>query len=180
MRGSSWNTKTVVLGMAIVVLAAMVIILWGTFNKDREEVHFHAGFLVYIDGKLQDYSQDRYMDTQPCSIPGKEMAEDEQIEKAHLHDNVSDVVHVHRAGAVWGDLFQNIKVSFAKLGPVIGYKDDQVIPNILTKKIEEYESVVIVVGDQSGSADFVGKNVSLDHIRQVESKSETCGEEGLE
>jgi hypothetical protein len=137
-------------------------------------IHFHAGFKVYVDNQLQDYSAEKFMDVEPCTAPGHKAKVDDQLEKAHLHDQVGDVVHVHRHQATWGDLFTNLHVSFDHEA-VVGYKQGKKIDNILTKTIEPYESVVIVVGDQSKAADYAGSPVTVAHIKDIESRSETCG-----
>ena len=41
-----------------------------------EEVHYHAGFQVYIDNKLQDFAKLKYMSIKPCGI------------EEHEHDHV--------------------------------------------------------------------------------------------
>lgn len=79
-------------------LATIYFLKTKSLNK---EVHFHAGFLVYVDGKLQDFSGDIYMSPNVCRKPDVRLSsEEEQMEKAHLHDGVGDVVHVHRKSAV--------------------------------------------------------------------------------
>ena len=69
-------------------------------------VHYHANFAVMIDGERLDLSGDRYMeDVSACSAdPDAVRPED----RAHLHENNPDVVHVHHGGATWGHLFANL------------------------------------------------------------------------
>ena len=38
----------------------------------------------------------------------KKDAKEIQLEKAHLHDMIGDVVHVHYKGTRWKDLFANL------------------------------------------------------------------------
>lgn len=129
--------------------------------KEFEYIHYHAGFRVYIDGVLQDYSDYKYMNFVPCSEHDvKKSPAEEQIEKAHLHDGVGDVVHMHRSGAKWGDLFKNIGVTLPTDLP------------ILNTPIEPNSSVVIVVGTPVDNPE----KVSLEHIKEVEAKSELCGD----
>lgn len=165
----------VFLGVAVVA----TVIVVGRPKKPKaqtEEVHYHAGFRVYIDGRLQDYSAAKYMNIEPCTTGNQAVKEDDQAEKAHLHDGVGDVVHVHRNGAVWGDLFKNIHVRFDPGEKIVGYSADGLkIPNILSQPIKPYESVVIVVGDQSEAGEYIKNAVTIEHIKEVESKSETCG-----
>lgn len=136
-------------------------------------VHYHAGFVVYINGTKQDYSALQYMNLENCSLHSKPKdAAALQEEKAHLHDNVGDVVHVHVKGATWADLFRNIGVKFPG-GPVYGYRNGQEVADILHQEIKPYDSVIIMVGKKvpAGASGYVTKA----HIRAVEKSSENCG-----
>jgi hypothetical protein len=152
------------LGVAGVVVLRM---------KADAPVHYHAGFTVYVNGIRQEYSAPQYMHAEPCPVgtatppPG-----DPQEEKAHLHDGVGDVVHVHRTGATWGDLFKNIGVSFPEPSAVVGYESGKKIDGILIRPIQPYESVIIVSGPATG-IDLTGF-VTKQHILDVEKKSESC------
>lgn len=131
--------------------------------KEVEHIHYHAGFVVYIDGAKQDYSDFKYMNLKLCTEEKSQPTKEElQIEKAHLHDGVGDVVHVEQAGARWSDLFKNIGVN---LPPDLTVLDDPIEPN---------SSIVITIGQQ---VDYPEK-VSLEHIKEVEAKSELCGDNG--
>lgn len=130
------------------------------FITENEHVHYHAGFVVYIDGVKQDYSDYKYMNWKPCTqVQGETTEEDEQIEKAHLHDSVGDVVHVEQAGSVWGDLFKNIGINLPADLPNL---NDPIVAN---------SSIVITVGKPVDNPE----KVSLEHIKEVEVKSELCG-----
>ena len=128
--------------------------------KEAEHIHYHAGFIVHIDGVKQDYSDFKYMNVKPCTEEKSESTkEDKQIEKAHLHDGVGDVVHVENEDGVWGDLFKNIGVTLPSE------------PTILKQAIEPNSSIVIMIGQQVDNPE----KVSLEHIKEVEAKSELCG-----
>ena len=61
--------------------------------------------------KLQDFSESKYMSLIVCEKEADEAKKTRgqiQIEKAHLHDNIGDVVHVEQKDAKWKDLFENI------------------------------------------------------------------------
>lgn len=128
--------------------------------KETEHIHYHAGFIVYIDGVKQDYSDYKYMNLTPCTQEeSKPTKEEEQIEKAHLHDGVGDVVHVENEDGVWGDLFKNIGVSLPGQ------------PEILKQPIEPNSSVVIAIGQEVENPE----RVTIEHIKEIEVKSELCG-----
>lgn len=161
-----------------VALTGVVILNYAfkpaTHESEEHGVHYHAGFRVYRDDQLQDYSGYQYMNYTPCSEHDKKKsAAAEQIEKAHLHDGVGDVVHVHREGAVWGDLFKNIKAELPDNETVVGYIDGQRVEEIKTEPIEPYTTAVILIGMSEASRS--GERVAKDHIEEVERKSELCG-----
>lgn len=152
-----------------------------------EKVHFHAGFVVFDNGKKVDFSGLQYMDIEPCKLNEDEeeiqTAEELQHEKAHLHDNVGDVVHSHVEGAKWGDLFANINYSIDN-SKVTAFINGIEVNDIKNIPIKAYDSLIIFVGNvdkQSLASQGPGKKllsqaVTVDHIKQTEMKSETCGE----
>src|SRR5579859_6797962 len=134
----------------IVIILIATIVLAGSFFIYRKltqpkVVHFHAGFQVYVDGKLQDYSDQKYMSLLPCGKAYNEPAL-EQAEKAHLHNQVGDVVHVHRIDATWGDLFTNMRISFDKAKPIVGYVNGKEVKDILQQPIHPFDRVIILIG----------------------------------
>lgn len=142
----------------------------------KSHTHYHAGFRVYIDGALQDYSDYKYMNFVPCSEHDeKKSPAEEQIELAHLHDGVRDVVHIHREGAKWHDLFKNIGVVTPNDKGLWGYLNGEQQEDILNQPIEAYDTAIFVFGRDDLSHEK--EIVSMDHIKEVESKSELCGKD---
>jgi hypothetical protein len=147
----------------------------GIEKQHEEDIHLHAGFQVYKDNKLIDYSGFEFMKVEPCSLEthSEELdLEHEQLEKAHLHDSVGDVVHVHREGAAWGDLFANIKVEVSAKEVYLNgglYEGD-----IMAYKIMPYDSVVIFDGENTDIENKLQNEVTKEHIIEVENTSENC------
>lgn len=168
-------SRKVIASFGAMLCAAVALALYQKeMSHDVEHVHYHAGFKVYVDNQLQDYSGYQYMNYTPCSEHDeKKSAEEEQMEKAHLHENVGDVVHIHRSGAVWGDLFTNIKVNLPTDRKIVGYVDGKMVSEIMKKPIEAYTTAIILVGESDASRS--GEVVSREHIEEVEKKSELCG-----
>lgn len=168
----------------ILLLTLIVLVVNGPERKYAfdypvaEEVHYHAGFLVVKDGVLQDYSGLEFMKVNPCGIdmhdPDIEVtAQEEQLEKAHLHDENGDVVHVHRENATWRDLFVNINVEISD--DSYAYKNEEKIDGFLNKVIEPNESLVIIDGAEPSNIDEIIENkVTLERIQEVEQISESC------
>lgn len=140
------------------------------FIKKPSEVHYHAGFLVFVDGVKQDFSELKYMKIEPC---GTEAKEDEQLEKAHLHDGVGDVVHVHRSGSKWNDLFKNIDFPIDSSKISEAYLNGNKIGNPLDLAIKPYDNLTLVFG--ATDKDFSKEFVTKEHIQEVEERSENCG-----
>lgn len=141
-----------------------------------EEVHYHAGFQVYNNDKLKDFSLLEYMHIEPCTEEEEHEEEtlsaaEEQIEKAHLHDFVPDVVHVHRQGSVWQDLFTNLNYP---VDPAQAYVNGQKVTDILSQPIEAYDSVVIFEGQNSDIEAKLETAVTHDHIEATEAEGESC------
>jgi hypothetical protein len=162
----------------LLILITFLIAGFWLVNKNRQRtklpIHYHVGFLVYIDGVLQDFSDQKYMEISACRLVKEPQTPQElQIEKAHLHDNVGDVVHVHQPGSTWQDLFTNINFTFPEGKPIAGYINGKQIENILSYPIKPYDSVIIIVGDSSGID--LSKYVTVEYIKEVEKKSESCG-----
>ena len=158
----------------LLVFAAGFLILPRTILKPQP-IHIHAGFQVYKDGELQDFSDFKYMHEMPCTVNGKEVEgdKDEQQEKAHLHDRTGDVVHVHRKGAIWNDLFKNIKYPIDE-DDVTAYVDGKKEDSILDKEITPFESVVIFIGKNPEQEKQLKNAVTKERIKQIEDKSENC------
>lgn len=98
--------------LLIALLAGFFIgVLWligvryFTYSDDR--VHYHANFALYINGEKDEFnSATFYEETQSCSAD-----EIGPKSRVHMHDQESDVVHVHDDGATWGHLFANLGYS---------------------------------------------------------------------
>ena len=157
--------------LAVILTAALLFL----FSREPEEVHFHAGFQVYKDNQLQDYSGLEYMHLEPCNKEGLEeepTPEHEQEERAHLHDNIGDVVHVHRGNVIWRDLFKNINV---EIDPdTKAYINGREISDFLNHPIKAYDSLIVLEGETELS-NKLETAVTKEHIIDAESASENCG-----
>ncbi len=159
-----------------------LLVLFILFNRpfqnqekaSNEHTHYHAGFVVYIDGVRQDYSDDEFMNPDICAVSVGN--EENPLEKVHLHNNIGDVAHVHKEGVLWRDLFTNLNQEFAQETSVVGYRDGQIVENILDSPILPDDSVIVVVGSDQGID--LSLYVSADRIVEVSSQQElACGEQ---
>lgn len=140
-----------------------------------DKVHYHAGLVVFENNKKLDFSGNKYMYIKPCSAKGEEIEgeNDEQLEKAHLHDNVGDLVHVELGGAIWKDLFTNIKfpIDYSK---VIGYVNGKKVENFQDQPIRNFDSLVVFIG--KNDTRLLSQAVKKEYIEAEAKKSKTCGE----
>ncbi len=87
--------------LALIITGGLTYIL----TPRPYQVHYHANFAVYIDGKKVDFNTDNYMEeTSRCNVTNDVKPQD----RIHLHDKKGDLVHVHMAASTWGDLFANL------------------------------------------------------------------------
>lgn len=165
---------------AIILSAVFFVLLAGLYwyaraNKAQaqSDIHFHAAFQVYADNTLVDFTDAKYMHISPCSEDEEAVSDDEeQIEKAHLHDNVGDVVHVHRKNAKWKDLFKNI--SYDIDGSVVGYINGERAFGVLNKHINADDRALFLLGEYQTLDAKLEALPTIDRIRTVEQSSEGC------
>lgn len=136
--------------------------------------HIHAGFIVFEDGKQQDFASIKYMSLMPCNIETREFTDEEiQDQKAHLHEDVGYTAHSHRTGARWKDLFKNIGFEINPSKELTGYINDQKVSNILNEYIYEYDSAVFFIGDVD--TNLLSNAIIKEQIIAVENNSQDCG-----
>ena len=162
----------------IVMAAALGVLYWRVRPQSKETaIHYHGGFVVFKGGQKVDFSGDQYMHIAPCTT--KETAQtpaEIQLDKAHLHDNVGDVVHIHEPGAVWGDLFTNLKYLVEPAASTSAYLNGVKAENITLQPIKPYYSLVLLIGAQYQPPEYyLNQAVIKDHILKVEQTSENCG-----
>ncbi len=81
----------------------MVAIRFITY--DPHTVHYHANFALYINGQRDEFNGPGYYEeVQACM---NNHSSDPKV-RVHMHNNVNSVVHVHDAGATWGQFFANL------------------------------------------------------------------------
>jgi len=176
------NIKNIVrvflLAVAVIIVVNSSGRMYANDYPIKQDPHIHAGFIVVKDGQLQDFSDPMYMKIEPCALDSHDdlTPEEQQLEKAHLHDGVGDVVHVHREGATWGDLFENAGISFDE--DLITYINGNPYEgNIYNKEIESYESLVIFEGDEPlDKESYLDQSITRERIEEVEKISESCSE----
>lgn len=142
---------------------------------NEQKIHYHAGFVAFENGNKLDFSDTKYMFIKPCTVEGEEdeSIEDSQLEKAHLHDNVGDVVHIEGEDAVWGDLFTNIKFP-VDYSEVTAFINGQKVSSFETQPIGSNDSLVLFFGNVDEK--LLSQAVTTQYIEDTAKKSTTCGD----
>ena len=84
--------------------------------KPPEHVHYHANFAVSINGQKEKFENPLYyQEIVTCAVDNS----NDPAHRAHIHDNVNDLVHVHDGAVTWGNFFQNLGWNIGK-----GYIDN--------------------------------------------------------
>jgi hypothetical protein len=87
------------------VLGALVVLGVRFITYKPDSVHYHANFALYINGQREEFKGARYYTEIAECVLSNEMV---PAERAHMHDNVNDVVHVEDHSVTWGQFFINV------------------------------------------------------------------------
>jgi hypothetical protein len=148
-----------------------------TTKAPAKEIHIHAGFQVYKDDKLVNFAKPEFMEDKPCSTVANQKKlsyEEAQRHKAHLHELVGDVVHVHTEGATWWDLFKNLDYPLPRKDIVV-YSNGERIHDFFNREIKPFERLVIFVGEYGNLKQKLQTAVTREKIDEIGKASELCG-----
>jgi len=98
------KTKWFIAVVCLLLGAAVVLgIRFATYKV--ESVHYHANFALYINGQREELkAASYYTEVETCTLDTAMVPS----ERAHMHDNVNNVVHVEDHSATWGQFFTNL------------------------------------------------------------------------
>ncbi len=86
------------------LFGATWLVLIRAVTLDTATTHYHGNFALYIDGEHEEFSEPTFYEE--VSSCGSEA--NSPLTRAHMHDMIGDVVHVHDASSTWGNLFENL------------------------------------------------------------------------
>lgn len=87
------------------VLGALAILAIRYFTYSPPQVHYHANFAVYINGQREAFKGPQYyQEVAVCTTSGITLPQ----QRAHMHDNINDVIHVHDHAVTWDQFFENL------------------------------------------------------------------------
>jgi len=101
------------------VLGALAILLIRFATYHVTATHYHANFAVYINGQREQFNGPQYYEeVAACTAHGTI----QPAQRAHMHDNINSVIHVHDDGVTWQQFFNNLGWT---LGPNFIQTDQQ-------------------------------------------------------
>lgn len=160
----------------VLILVAVGVSSWFLYKKvtTPQKVHYHAGFVIFQNNKKLDFSNNKYMYIKPCTVKDTDEQENDQLEKAHLHDTIGDVVHIERTGALWKDLFTNIHypVDYTQ---TTGYINGKRVKNYQSQTIQPDDTLAIFIGTNDINKDLQ-QIPTKTYIEKMAKKSTTCGD----
>lgn len=167
------------LTILILVLAVFFTIGTSVLSKKLftpQKTHYHAGFIVFQNNKNLDFSDIKYMFLEPCVLNNKienDTPGNIQIEKAHLHDSVGNLVHIERTGAKWMDLFTNIRfpIDYTK---TTGYINGKQVSSYQLQTIKPFDSLAVFIGNNDKK--LLRQAVTKDYMIKMAKKSTGCGD----
>lgn len=155
------TTKWFWLGLGIA--AGLLVLLGVRFVAYKSDgVHYHANFALYINGQREVFKGPQYYEEDSMCTQATEMT---PIERAHMHDNVNDVVHVEGEAVTWGEFFANlgwyvgpdfiqgpdgvmhIETDNAKLHILLNGSDYTDLGSIARKVIKDQDKLLVSFGD---------------------------------
>ena len=161
-------------GIAVILLLGAGIFFFKKLSVPQK-THYHAGFVVFENNKQISFSDIKYMFLEPCILnkKGDDSTADIQIEKAHLHDNVGELVHIERTGAIWHDLFTNMHyaINYAR---TTGYINGRQVNNFQMQPIHPFDSLVVFIGENDPN--LLKQAVTKNYMITMAKKSTTCGD----
>ncbi|MBX4197373.1 hypothetical protein KW801_02330, partial [Candidatus Saccharibacteria bacterium] len=157
-----WLTKNALIaGVAGTVVGILVLLVIRFFTYNPPKAHYHANFVVYINGQREQFKEPFYYEEAgaACTAEGNITPQD----RAHMHDNVNDVVHVHDHAVTWGQFFQNlgwyINPRFINTPTQLLLADDshkvtflvngQAVPNIANQVIGDRDRLLVDYGNEA-------------------------------
>ena len=151
------------------LLLGAVVVLGVRFfaYQPPARVHYHANFALYVNGQREQFEDPRYYsEAEMCSAE----TENEPAERAHMHDNINNVVHVEDSATTWGHFFTNLGWTLgddllqAPDGTVYAASGDSTLHLLLNgqdytglgsladRVIKDEDRLLLSFGDQSDSA----------------------------
>ncbi len=159
---SKTSIIVLIVGLFVGALTALSVRF---FAYKPYQVHYHANFAVYINGQREQFKDPAYyQEVAVCSSTNDIKT---VSQRAHMHENINSVVHVHDHVVTWGQFFEGIgwyvgpnfiqtkdgtmytEDDTNKLHVIVNGQDYTGLSQITTMVIEDDARVLISYGDIS-------------------------------
>ena len=160
-----------------------------TVNDLRQEVHWHADFVVVIEGEQIVFNSGEYVTTEDVTV----------AEYVHIHKPYYNVVHVHREQTTWSEFFETLGLELMETclifdqkkycsnesKSLIFYVNDVQVDSITFLEISDLQRVLISYGNPSqkelsqqletvGNESCILSEFCLDRIPETDDYPEPC------
>jgi competence protein ComGF len=122
MKNTLQKIALFIFGGVISTSLFMIILQHSIEQSKDQEFHEHADFAVFLNGEKFDFSQEKYMNYEPCKISSNSIIQktyahsnnhdDIQKSNVDLHGNNGNVIHVHKQGITYQDFFHSLQIDF--------------------------------------------------------------------
>lgn len=146
--------------LTLVLLGVFILGLVRFIFVHDHHTHYHANFALYINGQKDEFNSFTYYEeVTACSDSSKMNPKS----RAHMHNNVNSIVHVHDDAVTWGHFFSNLGYVFhdnllitpkGRYEPVDDKKfsyilNGEKVKNISDKVIKSEDTLLINFGSDS-------------------------------
>lgn len=98
---TTWLVLVIGVAFGVVLLGG---VRFATYSAPVD-MHYHANFAVFINGQQEQFKDPAYyQETEMCTLSGTKTP----VGRAHMHDEVNNVVHVEDSAVTWGQFFENL------------------------------------------------------------------------
>ncbi len=88
-----------------VLIALLVVAGFRFITFKRDDVHYHANFVLYINGQKDEFKNFTfYEEVAVCAVHDP----DDMKTRVHMHGQNGALVHVHAHAVTWGQFFDNL------------------------------------------------------------------------
>lgn len=178
----------------LLIGAIIIIAIRFAAYKPVDNVHYHANFAVYINGQREQFKDPFYYEeVETMCTAARNIT---PHERAHMHDEINDVVHVEDHAVTWGQFFQNIgwdinpwfvKTTTQLLSadaqhPVTFILNGKAMPTVVNTVINDKDKLLVDYGD--GSQDTLQKEYksiasTAAHYDSVKDPASCSGSKGV-
>lgn len=159
------KTKWFIAIVCLILGAAVILgIRFITYKSDA--VHYHANFALYINGQHEMFQGAQYYTETVMCTANIAMT---PMGRAHMHDNVNNIIHVEDHAVTWGQFFANIGWTMGpnfmqapdgtlyvengklKLNVILNGQDYTDLGNMANMVIKDQDKLLVSYGSESNS-----------------------------